>query len=118
MKIILKLEYFTLFILSLYGFSHTEFSWWWFLGLFFVPDISMLGYLVNTRFGAFCYNLFHHFGTAILLYLGAIYLKLPYLEMIVTIMLAHSAFDRIVGYGLKYEDSFQNTHLGKIGKAK
>jgi uncharacterized protein DUF4260 len=28
----------------------------------------------------------------------------------------HSSFDRVLGYGLKHEDAFQNTHLGRIGK--
>ena len=31
-------------------------------------------------------------------------------------LFGHSSFDRIMGYGLKHEDAFQNTHLGKIGK--
>ena len=31
-------------------------------------------------------------------------------------LFAHSAFDRIFGYGLKYADAFQHTHLGWIGK--
>ena len=28
----------------------------------------------------------------------------------------HSSFDRVLGYGLKHEDAFQNTHLGRIGR--
>ncbi|TAG51385.1 MAG: DUF4260 family protein, partial [Runella slithyformis] len=28
------------------------------------------------------------------------------------ILFAHSAMDRIAGYGLKYEDAFKHTHLG------
>jgi hypothetical protein len=32
------------------------------------------------------------------------------------VLFGHSAFDRILGYGLKYPDSFNNTHLGRIGK--
>jgi hypothetical protein len=33
-----------------------------------------------------------------------------------TILLGHSSFDRVFGYGLKHEDAFQNTHLGMIGR--
>jgi len=40
--------------------------WAWVL-LFFSPDLSMLGYLVNTTVGAFTYNLFHHRGIALAL---------------------------------------------------
>ncbi|KMQ69318.1 hypothetical protein ACM39_04320 [Chryseobacterium sp. FH2] len=118
MKTQLKFEYIAFLILGILAFGNTGYSWWWFAGLFFVPDISMLGYIFNNKTGAFCYNLLHHFGIAILLYIIGISLSLPYLNIIGTILFAHSAFDRILGYGLKYPDSFQNTHLGKIGKNK
>lgn len=116
MKIQLKLEYAAFLILGILAFARTEYSWWWFAGLFLAPDISMLGYMVNTKVGAFFYNLFHHLGVAIIAYLAGIALSLPYLQMIGAILFSHSAFDRILGYGLKYPDRFQNTHLGKIGK--
>ena len=32
--------------------------------------------------------------------------------------LAHIGFDRAFGYGFKSSDSFHNTHLGLIGKAR
>lgn len=118
MKTTLKLEYIMIFVLAVYGFNQTQYAWWWFLVLLFTPDISMLGYVINTKAGAVCYNLFHHFGIAILVYFAGLYLKLQFLEMFGCILLAHSAFDRVLGHGLKYTDSFQNTHLGKIGKAK
>jgi hypothetical protein len=34
------------------------------------------------------------------------------------IFMAHSCFDRVAGYGLKYFDSFDHTHLGWVGKSK
>lgn len=118
MKIQLKLEYFAFLLLGVFAFDRTELSWWWFAALFFAPDISMLGYAVNSKTGAFFYNLFHHLGLAILIYITGIALHLPYVQMIGAILFSHSSFDRILGYGLKYPDSFQNTHLGKIGKDK
>ncbi len=116
MKTLLKLEYLFFLILGIYAFAQTGLSWWWFLGLFFVPDISMLGYLVNTKTGAFCYNLFHHFGTGILCFLLGKYLGITEVEVAGIILFSHSAFDRILGYGLKFTNGFGNTHLGKIGK--
>lgn len=118
MKIQLQLEYAAFLLLGIVAFIHTEFSWWWFAGLFFAPDISMLGYIAGNKTGAFFYNLFHHFGVAIIVYLLGTFFSLPSLHMIGAILFAHSAFDRLLGYGLKYPDSFQNTHLGKIGKGK
>jgi len=32
-----------------------------------------------------------------------------------TVLLLHSALDRLLGYGLKYTTSFQDTHLGPVG---
>ena len=32
------------------------------------------------------------------------------------LLFGHSSFDRVMGYGLKHEDAFQNTHLGRIGR--
>lgn len=118
MNTLLKLENLALFVLALYAFSATGLSWWWFAGLFFLPDISMVGYLRDPKTGAFMYNLFHHFGTAVVLFLlGKIFANL-YLETAGSLFFAHSAFDRILGYGLKYNDRFQHTHLGIIGTIK
>lgn len=116
MKYILKLEYTALLMLGIMMFEQTNYSWWWFVGLFFAPDLSMVGYLINTKIGAICYNFAHHFGVAILVFILGNYLNIIELQMVGSILLAHSAFDRILGYGLKYSDSFKNTHLGKIGK--
>lgn len=118
MKTQLQLEYFAFLVLGGIAFSQSGFSWWWFAGLFFVPDISMLGYAINNKTGAFFYNLFHHFGVAIFVYIAGMFFSIHYVSMIGSILFAHSAFDRILGYGLKYPDSFQNTHLGKIGKGR
>jgi hypothetical protein len=43
-------------------------------------------------------------------------LAVPWLMLAGTILLGHSSLDRVFGYGLKYPDAFQNTHLGRIGK--
>jgi hypothetical protein len=32
------------------------------------------------------------------------------------VWLAHIGLDRLQGYGLKYDDSFQHTHLGMLGR--
>ncbi len=117
MKTLLKLEYIAFLALGILAFAKTGFSWWWFVGLFLAPDISMLGYLVNPKTGAFFYNLFHHFGISIVVFLAGKYFAVPELELAGIILFSHSAFDRIMSYGLKYSDSFQNTHLGKIGKS-
>jgi hypothetical protein len=32
--------------------------------------------------------------------------------------LAHIGADRLLGYGLKYGDNFQHTHLGQLGRER
>ena len=115
MKILLKLEYVSLFLIGILAFVETGISWWWFAAMFFLPDLSMLGYMAGSKAGAFLYNLFHHFAVGILCFIVGKYLNNDDLTVAGIILFSHSAFDRILGYGLKYPNSFHNTHLGTIG---
>ncbi|MGQ7854470.1 DUF4260 domain-containing protein [Pedobacter sp. WC2501] len=89
--------------------------WLWLL-LFFSPDLSMIGYLVNTRVGAFTYNLFHHRAVAIALLAAGFTMHIDVIISIGLLLVAHSSFDRMLGYGLKFPDDFKHTSLGWAGK--
>ena len=115
MKTTLKIEEFAQFIFGIFLFSQLEFSWWVFPALLLLPDIGMLGYLFNTKVGAVTYNLFHHKAVAILFIIAGMLYFGEICTLIGVILFSHSAMDRIFGYGLKYSDSFKNTHLGSIG---
>lgn len=116
MNRIIKLEEILMFVLGIYLFSVLDYAWWWFLVLILAPDIGMVGYLFGNKAGAFTYNLFHHKGLAILIYLGGVYFSISLCQLIGIILFSHSALDRALGYGLKYEKGFKYTHLGEIGK--
>lgn len=116
MKTIIKLEELAEFVLGILIFSRLDFTWWYFPLLIFTPDLGMLGYLVNPKVGAWMYNLVHHKALAILILILGYYQQNQLILLTGTILFAHAAFDRLNGYGLKYEDSFHHTHLGKIGK--
>ncbi|WP_100432986.1 DUF4260 domain-containing protein [Flavobacterium sp. 1] len=116
MKTVIKLEELGLFILGIYFFNQLEYAWWWFLVLILVPDVSMIGYIFGDKTGAFCYNLAHHRGIAVILYLIGIYCSSSAILLSGVILFAHSAMDRMFGYGLKYKTGFKYTHLGEIGK--
>ena len=118
MQNILKIEEVCLIFLAIYLFSVLHFDWWWFLVLISAPDISMLAYIFNSKIGAISYNLFHHRGLAILIYLAGIYINNEFIQLTGIILLAHSSMDRVFGYGLKYMGSFNHTHLGIIGNKK
>lgn len=116
MPTLLKLEYGLLLVLAVWLFSLSGFAWWWFLVLFLVPDVGMVGYVLNPRVGAVMYNVFHHFGVALACFLLGMWSGVPVLMLVGSVLLGHSAFDRILGYGLKYPDAFKHTHLGMIGQ--
>ena len=116
MKTVLKLEELGCLLLAFYLFLALPYAWWWFLVLLLAPDISMLGYLFGPQIGALVYNFVHHKGVAIALYLLGGYANLPLLQLVGLILFGHSSMDRVFGYGLKYGDAFEHTHLGLIGK--
>ena len=116
MKTVIKIEEFGFFLFGIYLFNQLDYSWWWFLVLILAPDLSMIGYIIGNKSGAFLYNLFHHKGVAILTYLAGIYFANSLIQLAGIILFTHSSMDRMMGYGLKYETGFKYTHLGEIGK--
>lgn len=113
MKRILQLEELAaaaagIYLLNTLPFS---FSWWVWVLLFLAPDVSIIGYAVNSRMGAFTYNLLHHKGIAILAALTGYYFGIGWLALAGVILFIHSSADRLMGYGLKYGDAFRHTHL-------
>ena len=119
MKNILKLESVGLFILFTGAYFHFySGTWGLYLALFFIPDVTFALFLITKKLGAIAYNIFHHQGVLVLLFLIGFYVKEDSIMKVALIFLAHSTFDRLAGYGLKYFDSFDHTHLGWIGKSK
>mgnify|MGYP002624622005 CR=1 FL=1 len=116
MKHTIKIEEWAMLGLAIYLNSFLPFSGWVFWALFLLPDIGMLGYLVNTKVGAFTYNVLHHKAIAIICYLAGYYFIIHELTLAGVVLFSHSSFDRALGYGLKYSDNFKHTHLGIIGK--
>jgi len=112
LKNTIKLEELAMFGLSIYLFSLTSYEWWWYLVWILVPDLSMIGYIINTKVGAIAYNIAHHKLLAIGILIIGWYITNPELELAGIILFGHSSMDRLFGYGLKYSDDFKHTHLG------
>jgi hypothetical protein len=91
-------------------------SFWLWIPLFLSPDISMMGYLLNNHVGAFTYNLFHHRAVALVVAAAGFLMHQELMITIGILLFAHSSFDRMLGFGLKYNDSFNHTSLGWTGK--
>ena len=89
-------------------------SWWLYSILFFIPDIGMLGYLMNKKVGAISYNIFHHKAVALSVYFIGLFVQNYEIQFWGLLLFAHSSFDRVFGYGLKYYTDFKHTHLGNL----
>lgn len=118
MKSVIKLEEMAMLGICIYFLSVLHVDWWWYLVLLFGPDISMLGYIGGNKTGAAIYNLFHHKGIAIAIFVGGFLIPDQLMQIIGIALFGHSSMDRTFGYGLKTEQGFKFTHLGIIGKDK
>lgn len=113
-KLILKLESLLFFGLVVWLYQISGYSWAWFFVLILFPDISMLAYLRNPKFGAYAYNIFHNYIPPILLATAGYQYENRVMFSVALIWMAHISIDRFFGFGLKETTGFKNTHLGRI----
>jgi hypothetical protein len=116
MKWSLKLEELAMLLMSIYFLPFLHAEWYWYVLLLIGTEISMMGYLLNKKTGAICYNFFHHKAVAITLVFICYFFPSDYLLLMAVVIFGHSSLDRFLGFGLKYFDGFNVTHLGTIGK--
>jgi len=112
----LRLEGGAVFVAGLVVYAQLGAPWWLALPLLLLPDVSAAGYLAGPRIGALSYNVVHNwaFGLAVL---GiGLATGVAAIAVVGATAIAHVGMDRAVGYGLKLPTSFQDTHLGRIGR--
>jgi hypothetical protein len=113
-SLLLRLEEALLLPATLFAYQHLHCSWLLFTVLFLTPDLFMLGYLLSARVGAASYNLVHTLTIPLAVLLTS-YLQHWHLPTAITLIwTAHIAFDRLLGYGLKYPTFFKDTHIQHI----
>jgi hypothetical protein len=116
MQTIQKLEEFALFAGGItLLITQTSLAWYLLLIYLLLPDLSMIGYLINERWGAHIYNIFHNRLIGLMGIGIGWWVELPWLWIAGLILLTHVSMDRMLGIGLKYPDHFKHTHLGWIG---
>jgi len=93
-------------------YAQTGANWILFFALWLVPDLSMLGYLINPCQGARLYNAIHTYVLPATLAVSALAFQAPTLLPFALIWINHIGVDRLLGYGLKYPTGFVWTHLG------
>lgn len=85
---------------------------------FLLFDLCIIGYAVNEKVGAKTYNLIHNATLPTILIALGLLINTEWISILGICWTFHIAVDRTLGYGLKHEESFMHTHLGKIGKNK
>lgn len=113
-KLLLQIEGAAVLLVACVCYHHLQGHWLWFWLFFLVPDASMLGYLANKRFGAMTYNVVHTFATPLIVLFALLITNQNSYLWLVLIWFAHIGFDRLIGYGLKYETNFKDTHLQRL----
>jgi hypothetical protein len=86
--------------------------------LLLVPDLSAVGYLRGPRLGAFTYNVVHNWALGLVVLGIGLATNVVSVAIAGAVLIAHVGMDRAVGYGLKLPTSFQDTHLGRMGREK
>ncbi len=86
-------------------------SVWLLVILALAPDLSMIGYLVGAQIGTLSYNIVHTYTLPLALGSFGFWADVRIALLIALIWAAHIGADRLVGYGLKFESGFRNTHL-------
>jgi hypothetical protein len=114
----LRLEGLAAFVAGLTLFGVTGGNWLFAIPLILLPDLSAAGYLVGPRLGTATYNLFHNWTLGMVGLAVGLWLAAPAILLVASILIAHVGMDRAVGYGLKLLGSFQDTHLGRMGRPK
>ena len=111
MKPWLLLEELAELLFSIYLFSQLPFAWWLYPLLFFTPDVSLIAMAAGQHLGEKVYNIIHHKGLAISLFVLGTGLSTPALALVGLILLGHACFDRMMGLGFKHGDTFTHAHL-------
>lgn len=102
-------------VVTVVAFVQLDFAWWWLLVLFLAFDVSMAGYAVSRRLGAWTYNVGHSYAVPAALVAAGWVAESRALLFVALAWAFHVAVDRLLGYGLKFTDRFTHTHLGEIG---
>lgn len=115
LRLLLRLEGLSMALVGLAGAWIGSATWWQVAILALAPDLSMAGYALGPKHGAWAYNAAHTYVSPLLLATAG-WLVEPALLPIACIWLSHIGVDRALGYGLKSETGFRFTHLGRIGR--
>lgn len=107
----LRVEGMAVLALVLGGYLMLDGSIWLLVILALAPDLSMIGYLAGPRIGSLSYNTVHTYTLPLTLGAVGFWIEMRLAVLIALIWAGHIGADRLLGYGLKFESGFKDTHL-------
>jgi hypothetical protein len=110
----LRVEGLITMIIALVAAIYCKTHWLLILALFFTFDITLLGYKINPRIGAIMYNIGHTLSLPLPLLMLGIILQVPLLISICLLWIGHIGYDKMLGFGLKYPEKFEDTYLQHV----
>jgi Domain of unknown function (DUF4260) len=113
-RLLLRLEGLVLFACAIALYVREDYSILALVLLFLAPDLSFLGLAGGPRVGAVAYDAAHTYVGPILLASVSAIVEWDAGVMLGLIWLAHIGIDRALGYGLRYPDTFSETHLQRV----
>jgi hypothetical protein len=111
---LLHLEGAAVFAAAVFVYFTLGLTWWVLLLFLLAPDLAALGYLFGPKVGSVAYNLAHTTVWPIVIGVAGWWLGWTWTAPVALIWLAHIGLDRMIGYGLKYPDSFKQSHMQKV----
>ncbi|WP_439149814.1 DUF4260 domain-containing protein [Sulfitobacter sp.] len=113
-KGVLRAEGAAIAALGLWLYAMGGHSWGLLAVLILAPDLAMTGYARGPRAGAICYNLAHSYVTAAAVLVVGLWTGSDTAMALGLIWGIHIGADRALGYGLKYQSGFKDTHLERV----
>ncbi len=107
----LRIEGLTVVVIALYGYFASNGPVWLLVLLALAPDLSMLGYLAGPRLGSLSYNVVHTYTLPLALGAVGLWADVRLALLVAFVWASHIGADRLLGYGLKFESGFRDTHL-------
>ncbi|MEF8813138.1 MAG: DUF4260 domain-containing protein [Halovenus sp.] len=107
----LRIEGLTVLGLCLGGYFTLDGPIWLLVVLALAPDLSMIGYLAGSRVGSLSYNIVHTYTVPLAVGAIGFWADIRIALLVALVWAGHIGADRLVGYGLKFDSGFEDTHL-------
>lgn len=113
-RLMLHLEGLIVFLSSIALYWQIGANGWLFILLLFAPDLAFIPYMFNKSIGVRIYNIAHTYTLSISLAVISLLVGWQLGIALGLIWTAHIGLDRLMGYGLKYQADFKDTHLTRL----